>query len=163
MFPINIRSGNNGFYDDGSARTTEEIVECVLYVLLKDCLTKMVEYYAHLGIVNDDTQIDFSAFKSFLKLSTMMFSDTDDINRRVNEAIDRYMIIRNNFDEEMMNLDLDEINIPNEPVFGCNCEMCETMSRVYFEWENWQPNDGFIMLLKISVNRLDVDSLINQI
>ena len=163
MFPQTIRSGIGSFFDDGAAHSVEEIVECVLFVLLKECLTNMVKYYAHLGIINDDTPIQVNDFKLFLKLSVMLFADTPDLNQRVNDAIDRYMIIRNNFDEEITNIELEECNIPNEPIVCCNCDMCYTVSNVFMEWERWCPEDGFLILLKMAVNRFDVEACINQL
>ncbi len=163
MFPNNMRSGIGGFYNDGRATSIEEIIECILFVLLKDCLTKMVEYYYRHGIVNDDTDIDVGEFKQFLKLSTMLFVDTPDINQRVNDAIERYTIIRNNFDDEMMDIDLELNDEPNQPVHNCNCSMCQTMERIEFEWMNWNPMDGFLILLKESINRFDVESAIQQL
>ena len=161
MFPTNLRTGTRGFFEDGRATQVEEVIECILYVLLKDCLTKMVEYYNKHGITNDESQIEIGIFKEFLKLSTMLFSETDNLNQRVDDAIERYMIIRNNFDEEITDINIQEHNEPNRPIHNCSCEMCYTMSQIEVNWNNWCPSDGFLILLKQSINGLDMNEIIN--
>lgn len=162
FIPDNIRSGIGGFFTNGAANTIEEVVLCIVFVLVKDALSKMIEYYVHIGFYNDLNEIPTEVFKEFLKLSTMMFIDTPDINERIQNAIQRYNIIINDFDREMLDIqNIEDWNIPNEPLLNCNCNICNIVNNIDVMWNNFNPTDGFIILLKMKINNFDVSELFN--
>ncbi len=162
FIPDSMRSGSGGFFITGGANTIEEVVLCIVFVLVKDTLTKMIEYFVHIGVYNDLSEIPVETVKDFLKLSTMMFIDTPDINERIQTAIQRYHMIISNFDEEMMDIDnVENWNMPNEPLYNCNCDMCNIVDNIDIMWDNFNPTDGFIILLKMKIDDFDVSQIFN--
>lgn len=45
----------------------------------------------------------------------------------------------------------------------CNCPQCIELDRVEWAWEHWNPQDPFIQLLKVSIERIDIEEIMREL
>ena len=149
-----LRTGSNGFYTERTF-SIEETITSILIVLLKNAFNKLDNWCRHRGILNPDTEISFDLIKTFLRIETIIFLDTPNLNERIQEVLQ-------NLDNDLEDLILEDAeHQQNTPVEFCNCNDCEIVNNIETIWENFTPNDGFIQLLKRQIDNIDINDFFN--
>lgn len=151
-----LRTGSEGFYNRRQY-SIEDTIKSILIVLLKNAFLKLDGWCNHRGVVNPDTQLSFDLIKTFIKIETIIFLDTPNLNERIEETLTQVDNIYNNFEEEL--IEMSENNEQNNPQPLCRCEDCEIVNNIDTIWENFNPSDSFILLLKIKIDEFNIAEL----
>lgn len=154
-----LRSGSNGFLRE-RVYNIEQTVKAILIVLLKNAFLKLDNWCRHRGIVDPDTEVSFDLIKIFIKIETIIFLDTSNLNERIQEILRQVDDVYNNFEDEL--LELSENNNPeNDYIEHCNCGDCEIVDNIDTIWRNFSPTDTFIILLKRHIDNFNLGELFN--
>lgn len=155
-FPEDMRSGLGGFDISTRAQSIEEVVFCVVYVLMQDSMTRMIDFFNHLGVTHDEIGVDFDYYSIvFIKIATMLFLDTPDINDRVNRAVERYRLIEMNLYNELYDIEhIEPWNYPTNIVDECDCEMCCAVEDIDRHWNNFNPSDPLMIIIKRKIDEV---------
>lgn len=151
-----LRTGSNGFYTERTYNI-EENIKAILIVLLKNAFLKLDNWCRHRGVINPDTELSFDLVKTFIKIETIIFLDTPNLNERIQETLREVENIYNNFEEEL--IEISENNQQNNPQPLCRCEDCEIVNNIDTIWDNFNPTDTFIILLKKNINEFSIAEL----
>lgn len=153
-----LRSGSNGFYTEKNYNI-EETIKSILIILFKNAFLKLDNWCRHRGVFDPNTELSFDLVKTFIKIETIIFLDTPNLNEKIQDVLKEVDNIYNNFEEEL--IEMTENNEENNLKILCNCQDCEIVNNIDTIWENFNPTDGLILLLKNKIDEFNIADYFN--